>query len=274
MKTVIRDRHSDGRKQDHVKTTQIERTSTLSESFRLLQESFSSHNFHVHFDMKSKIYVDLDTSKERGFDVLVYHIDRNTGGDDFSKAHMKSILFLSKSLNGAESKLWPTELEVAGLIWMIQKMRNLIDSSRFPTIVYTDHSTTVAIVKNSAGWGSHRPAVAVNGQGGRSSPCRNHFWKSLIPIDNFCFGWREILAKRARDSVKGSQDRGNSRSELQTGLTVIFDWYNSLSSSYSQPSCDRSYAGRILRVLTIQKRLRLLRGRSSTERRAPASLRY
>lgn len=79
-------------------------------------KSFSSPNFLVHFDPESRIYVDLDASKEREFGARVYHVKGNPETDDFPKSDIMSILFLSKSLNGAEPRYWPTELEVAGLV--------------------------------------------------------------------------------------------------------------------------------------------------------------
>ena len=46
-----------------------------------------------------------------------------------------------------QNHIWPTELEVAGLVWAIRKIRHLFDNSPLATIVYTDHSATVGIVK-------------------------------------------------------------------------------------------------------------------------------
>lgn len=63
------------------------------------------------------------------------------------KSDIMSILFLSKCLNGAESRYWPTELEVVGLVWTIRKIRHMIDNSPRATIVYTDHSATAGIAK-------------------------------------------------------------------------------------------------------------------------------
>ena len=67
----------------------------------------------------------------------------------FPKNDIISILFLSKSLNGAELRYWPTELEVAGLVWTVRKIRHLIDSSPLPAVVFTDHSAIADIFKQS-----------------------------------------------------------------------------------------------------------------------------
>ena len=70
---------------------------------------------------------------------------------DFSRNDVQPIMFLSKILNAAERNYWPTELEVAGLVWVVRKTRHLINSSRKPpTIIYTDYSAAVPISKQTS----------------------------------------------------------------------------------------------------------------------------
>ncbi|SLM35365.1 reverse partial [Lasallia pustulata] len=59
-------------------------------------------------------------------------------------------MFLSKLLSTAESHYWPTELEMAGLVWAIKKLRHLVDSTVKPVIIYTDHSTITSIAKQTS----------------------------------------------------------------------------------------------------------------------------
>ena len=42
-----------------------------------------------------------------------------------TKAQILPIIFLSRSLTVAESNYWPTELEIAGLVWVLKKIRHL-----------------------------------------------------------------------------------------------------------------------------------------------------
>lgn len=45
---------------------------------------------------------------------------------------------------------WPTELEVAGIVWVVKKIRYLIESSQVPpVIIYTDHSAAVPISRQT-----------------------------------------------------------------------------------------------------------------------------
>lgn len=54
-------------------------------------------------------------------------------------------MFLSRTLATAENKYWATELEVSCIVWTLRKVRHLIESSKQQTIIYTDHSATIAI---------------------------------------------------------------------------------------------------------------------------------
>ena len=63
---------------------------------------------------------------------------------------MQPILFLSRQLTPAESRYWPTELEMAGIVWVVKKIRHLIEASTQPTIIYTDHSAAIGIVRQSS----------------------------------------------------------------------------------------------------------------------------
>lgn len=60
-------------------------------------------------------------------------------------------MFLSKCLNGAEKKYWPTELEVAGVVWVVKKTRHLIELLlKPPVVIYTDYSVAVPISKQTS----------------------------------------------------------------------------------------------------------------------------
>jgi hypothetical protein len=56
----------------------------------------------------------------------------------------KPVCYLSKRLNKHEMNYWPTELEVAGLVWTIRKIRHLVDDSD-KVFVFTDHQATKGI---------------------------------------------------------------------------------------------------------------------------------
>ena len=56
------------------------------------------------------------------------------------------ILYLSRLCRDAETRYWPTELEIAGLVWTMTKIRYLVESAP-KTVIYTDHGAALGIFK-------------------------------------------------------------------------------------------------------------------------------
>lgn len=52
-----------------------------------------------------------------------------------SSTLIKPILFLSKLLMIAEKNYWPTKLEIAGFVWVIKKLKYLVESSCTSVII-------------------------------------------------------------------------------------------------------------------------------------------
>ena len=77
---------------------------------------------------------------------MVYHL-RN--GDRARPTAIEPILFLSKCLSQAESRYWPTELEIAGIVWTIRKVHHMVRASFTTTVIWTDHSAIASIVKQT-----------------------------------------------------------------------------------------------------------------------------
>jgi hypothetical protein len=57
----------------------------------------------------------------------------------------RSTTNLSKQLNKHEVHYWPTELEIAGIVWSVQKLRHLIEGFAV-TKVITDHKPAADIL--------------------------------------------------------------------------------------------------------------------------------
>jgi hypothetical protein len=125
------------------------------EAFENLQKEFTSPKFLHHHDPAKQMYIDMDSSKERGHGAMIYHLKDTYYHKDMSKPPSKTavlpILFLSRTLTPAEQNYWPTELEVSGLVWVIKKVRHLIESSPLdkPTVIYTDHSSSADLAKQT-----------------------------------------------------------------------------------------------------------------------------
>ncbi|KAI2730631.1 hypothetical protein CBS147332_2483 [Penicillium roqueforti] len=109
----------------------------------------------VFFDYNKQLYAEIDSSKEQGHSAMIFHTnDVWTPEDEGSKKPLPAtavqpIMFLSRLLTKAEQNYWPTELEVACLVWTLQKIRHLLLAAKKLAIVYTDHSATVNIAINT-----------------------------------------------------------------------------------------------------------------------------
>jgi hypothetical protein len=97
------------------------------------------------------LYIDVDTSK-KGIGIMAFHVigDHTNDKEVHKQSKIHPIMFLSWTLTPAETRYWPTELEVAGVVWAVSKLRHLINSSSRPTIIYTDNSVAIWIARQTS----------------------------------------------------------------------------------------------------------------------------
>lgn len=144
------------RKSYSARTKIIDPTEAEKQSFASIQQSLSSPSFLIHFNAFTQLYVDLDASKEFGFGAMVYHVKDYAvyprGGTIPypPKKRIQPIMFLSRLLRPAETRYWPTELELAGIVWVLRKIRHLVESSKHPTVIFTDHGAALGIAKQTS----------------------------------------------------------------------------------------------------------------------------
>ena len=120
-------------------------------SFYELQSALSKPSVLAHFNPQSKLWIDLDASKEFGFGAVLFHVKDDADDAKWpARTAMQPIMFLSRLLTDAEKNYWPTELEIAGFVWVLKKVRHLVESCRHPVIVQTDHSAILDIMKQSS----------------------------------------------------------------------------------------------------------------------------
>ncbi|KAI0997352.1 hypothetical protein K3495_g10831 [Podosphaera aphanis] len=139
-------------------------TAREKEAFDHLQGMFKRSSILVHYDNHRQTYIDIDASKEFGVGVMIYHVKdtleqnrdnaslemaKNNTGKPLQKS-VQPIMFLSRMLSMAEKNYWPTELEVAALVWTVKKVRHIIEAAETPVIVYTDHSATTSIARQTS----------------------------------------------------------------------------------------------------------------------------
>ena len=118
--------------------------------FQELQKALSKLSFLVHFDEKQTLYVDLDASRS-GLGAIIYHVAGvlKIGETYPRRLQIRPILFLSRLLKDAETRYWPIELEIAGVVWVLRKIRHLVESAP-RTIVYTDYGSALGIAKQTS----------------------------------------------------------------------------------------------------------------------------
>ena len=133
------------------KSDKVERSPELIDAYNKLQTAIQEARILAHFDPARQLYIGVDTSK-KGIGIMAFHaIGDPTDDKEIHKQNkIQPIMFLSRTLTPAETRYWPTELEVAGVVWAISKLRHLINSSSRPTIVYTDHSAAVWIARQTS----------------------------------------------------------------------------------------------------------------------------
>ena len=59
-------------------------------------------------------------------------------------------MFLFRMLTAAEKNYWSTELEIAGFVWTIKKVRHLIESSMHSVVIQIDYSAILNIMRQSS----------------------------------------------------------------------------------------------------------------------------
>jgi hypothetical protein len=121
--------------------TPVPKDDILLKAFEDLREALASRPRLHHFEEGKPIYAFLDTSREYGTGLAVYQL---TGDPDtYCKTRLVPLHFLSKRLTPAESRYWPTDMELAGLVWSAKKLRPYMERS-FVWFV-TDHKPNVDI---------------------------------------------------------------------------------------------------------------------------------
>lgn len=118
-------------------------------AFKTLQAALSKKQYLVHFNPARQLHIDIDASKESGMGAMIFHLKKPSDDEFPTRTNIEPIMFISRLLTPAETRYWPTELELAGLVWVLRKTRHLVEATELPTIVYTDHGASLGIAKQT-----------------------------------------------------------------------------------------------------------------------------
>ena len=123
------------------------------ESYQHLQKTFNKSNFLIHFNPDRFFFIDVNASKQRGFGDMTFHVlfDSNSGRDmKIKRIEIQPIMFLNKQFSEAKKKYWSTKLKITGVVWMIKKIRHLIESCKKSSMmIFTDHSAIVELINQT-----------------------------------------------------------------------------------------------------------------------------
>ena len=77
---------------------------------------------------------------------MIYQIDRELRGQYPLRSQIKPVIFLSRVLKDTEIRYWPTELELASIIWVLTKIRFIVETAP-KIIIYTNYGIALGIAK-------------------------------------------------------------------------------------------------------------------------------
>lgn len=92
----------------------------------------------MHQNPKKILWIALNAFKKFGFGVIVFHTASGKAIPEerwLSANIIQPILFFSKLLASAEKNYWPTELEIASFVWVMKKVRHIIESFKSNVII-------------------------------------------------------------------------------------------------------------------------------------------
>ena len=82
-----------------------------------ISKFFKQIIFLVYFFDEKILYVDIDVSKRREFEIMIYHLKFNyLNFEKLKRVDIESIFFLNRILNAIETKYRLTKLKITSLI--------------------------------------------------------------------------------------------------------------------------------------------------------------
>ena len=87
---------------------------------------------------------------------MIYHVKENWLQKTFSKIEyssrttIESILFLSRLLTSAETRYWLIELKLVDIVWVLKKIRHVVEATNLFTMIYIDHDAVLDIAKQTS----------------------------------------------------------------------------------------------------------------------------
>lgn len=137
-------------------------------SYHQLQNFFARSSWLIHQNFNRVLYADVDESRKK-LQIMIYHLksdkddksiietsdksislsDKIESSSSSKRKNVKFIMFLSRMLTSTKKKYWFTELEMTKLVWLIKRIRHLIEISKHVIIIYTNHVVNSSIARQT-----------------------------------------------------------------------------------------------------------------------------
>lgn len=119
-------------------------------SFQSIKNTLSHLFTLINYNLEKILWIYLNASKELGFGAVVFYtiIDKVLFNKPWPIS--SSVLYLSRLFTAVEKNYWLTELEITGFVWVIKKVRHLVEFSQARVIIQTDHSAILDILAQSS----------------------------------------------------------------------------------------------------------------------------
>ena len=118
----------------------------------------------IHQNFNRVLYVDVNDSR-KNFEIMIYYLKNDKKNIisskktfvtskkkffSFSKRkNVKLIMFLNWIFILVEKKYWFIELKMIELIWLIKRIRHLIEIVKYVIVIYTNHATNLFITRQT-----------------------------------------------------------------------------------------------------------------------------
>jgi hypothetical protein len=121
-------------------------------SYKHLQSIFRDKRFLHHCRLFRKLFIDVDSFKKREMRIMIFHVKDDFAQEVvFNRSNIELIMFFSKILTSIETRYWLIELEMIDIVWVMKKVRHLIETSQVSlTVIFIDHAFASDIVKQTS----------------------------------------------------------------------------------------------------------------------------
>ena len=101
----------------------------------------------MHFNSNRQFYIDIDVFKRREFETMIYHFKIDVNFDKFKRNDIEFILFINRMLSEIETKYKFTELKMCDLVWIVRRIRHMIETIKNIIVMFINHAINTFIIK-------------------------------------------------------------------------------------------------------------------------------